>query len=69
MQSILVLWVCLSGGACHPVVGEQMQFMECMMQGQIKAADYIRQNPQYKLKRYACMEPRRVKAVLGRNQA
>lgn len=68
MTSILVLWVCLQSG-CHPVVGEQMLWTECMSNGIVKAADFINKNPQYKLRKFACVEPRRVKAILGRNQA
>ncbi|CAH2398539.1 hypothetical protein MES5069_200059 [Mesorhizobium escarrei] len=70
MTSILVLWVCLSSGQqCQPMIGEQMQFTECLMTGQTKAADFINKNPGYQLKRYSCVEPRRVQAILGRTMA
>jgi hypothetical protein len=70
MTSILVLWVCLSSGQqCQPMIGEQMHFMECLKAGQVKAADFINKNPRYQLKKYACVEPRRVQAILGRTTA
>ena len=70
MTSILVLWVCLSSGEhCQPMIGEQMQFMECLMTGQVKAADFINKNPRFQLEKYACVEPRRVQALLGRTVA
>lgn len=68
MTSVLVLWVCLQSG-CHPVIGEQMLWTECMSTGIIKAANFINKNPQYKLRKFAYVEPRRVKGVLGRNMA
>lgn len=70
MTSILVLWVCLSPGQqCQPMIGEQVQFMECLMTAQVKAADFINKNTRYQLKKYACVEPRRVEAILGRTIA
>jgi hypothetical protein len=51
------------------MVGEQMQFAECLMTGQIKAAEFINKNPRYQLKKFSCVEPRRVQAVLGRTMA
>ncbi|MCF6110949.1 hypothetical protein [Mesorhizobium muleiense] len=45
MTSILALRVCpASGQQCQPMIGEQMQFAECLMTGQTKAADFINRN-------------------------
>lgn len=46
-----------------------MQFMECLMTARVKAADFINNTPRYQLNRYACVEPRRVEAILGRTIA
>lgn len=71
MTTILVLWVCLhSGQGCQHIVGETMEWYSCVgIQGQAKAADWINQNPKYRLKRWQCVEPVRLLAILGRNQA
>jgi hypothetical protein len=70
MTSILALWVCpASGQQCQPMIGEQMQFAECLMTGQTKAADFVNRNPVYQLRKYSCVEPRRVQAILGRTMA
>jgi hypothetical protein len=67
MTSILALWVCpASGQQCQPMIGEQMQFAECLMTGQTSAADFINRNPGHPLKKYSCVEPRRVQAIVGR---
>lgn len=46
-----------------------MQWTKCMSHGIVKAADWINKNPQYRLKKFACVEPRRIPNILGRNQA
>jgi hypothetical protein len=46
-----------------------MQFAECLMTGQTRAADFINRNPEHQLKSYSCVEPRRVQAILGRTMA
>lgn len=69
MESILILLACLSNGECIPVVGQQMPHTQCMATSQQQAASWVGKNPAYKIKRYACVEPRAVQAILGRTQA
>lgn len=69
MTSILVLWVCLSPTNCHAQIGQEMLWTECMTTGIVKAADFINKHPSYKLKKFACVEPRRLGAVMGERQA
>lgn len=71
MNTILVLWVCLNSGyGCQHIVGESMEWYSCLgIEGQAKAADWVNQHPNYQVKKWQCVEPQRLPAILGRNQA
>ena len=68
-QSIPVILACLSGDDCRPFVGPQMLNAQCIATSQALMADFLRQNPSYRIKGLSCIEPRRLQAYLGRSQA
>lgn len=67
--SILVLMACLGSGECMPVIGPETSRMQCMATSQAAAAAWIGDHPQYRIKGIACVEVRRLQAILGRGQA
>ena len=70
MTSVLVLWVCLSSGQqCQPMIGEEMQHVACLTTGKSRPRTSSARIRRYRLKKYACVEPRRVRAILGRTVA
>lgn len=68
---IAIIIACTGDGQCQPFIGERMSFGQCMGTSQSMLADFYRQYPMYDPKkgRIMCAEPRRVDAILGRNQA
>ena len=73
MSTILVIVACLAGGSdCkpYPITGE-IPWSECMSgpAAQNAVREWLEQHPKRRLKKFACVEPRRVRAFLGRMRA
>jgi hypothetical protein len=67
--SILVLMACLSSGECIPVIGAETSRMQCVATSQQLAAAWIGDHPAYTIRGLACVDPRKLSAILGRTEA
>jgi hypothetical protein len=72
-STILVIVACLSGGHdCSPYpITDEIPWSECMSgpTAQVEVQKWLHEHPKRRLKKLACVEPRRVQAYLGRTQA
>lgn len=78
MNTLLVLIACTYGSTepllkipdCRPVVlTEMMPMYTCIALSQPMAAKWSGEHPTMKIRKIACMEPRRLQALLGRTTA
>ena len=58
----------LVGGEVRPYVGLEQPYFQCISTSQMQMADFQKKFG-YKPIQLTCAEPRRVDAILGRNQA
>jgi hypothetical protein len=71
MTSILVLFVVGLNGSGPQVLAitDPMPKTMCMSIGQPMAAKWLGEHPKLKLTRFACVDPKHIAAVLGKNSA
>lgn len=73
MYAVIAIVIACNSNGCQPFIGERMTIGQCMSTSQSMLADFYRQYPMFDSRhpkgRIMCAEPRRVQAILGRNQA
>lgn len=68
MLAIPIIFAVVASGEVRPFVGMEMPFFQCIATSQTMMADFQKKYG-YRIKGLTCAEPRRVKAILGRNIA
>ncbi|RLP22279.1 hypothetical protein [Mesorhizobium sp. YM1C-6-2] len=70
MMALILLTCALAGGDCRPhVQADGLGVMECQIQSQRAAAQYVAEHPKRRIARIICADRRRIDFYLGRGQA
>lgn len=71
MYAVIAIIIACNSNGCQPFIGERMTIGQCFATSQTMLADFYRQYPMFDSRkgRIMCAEPRRVDAILKRNEA